>query len=334
MSASTCATGWISRAKAAATCSSPTARSPRSSRRRAASRALINLICDRALQRGHRTRAMLIEAHADPRSHHIARDRNPAPDVTVARSRHASRSASKLPSSQAGTSDSSRSRSSRSSRRSSVPVTHLSGSPQILSEFAAEADLAGPLSGVRSGKARCCAALLALLAAGVAATWFLSVDHAARSTSKPRCCRHVPMGVGSPAACRRQDDRRRAAAATSPPAAVQANDGTFAIQVASFSSRTRADRLVTELAQARVPCPHGGVQPRSSARSRAANPDRRVRERRMPSAISCGFASCPATETHTCSRTVTDSLASVALWFDARPSMHQALGRTSGLSRT
>jgi cell division septation protein DedD len=134
---------------------------------------------------------------------------------------------------------------------SSVPVTHLSGSPQILSEFAAEADLAGPLSGVRSRKLAVALLILALLAAGSAAAWFLSVETSAVDVETSVLpARPTWTAAAQTALPPVRTIAGELGASTSPPAAVQANDGTFAIQVASFSSQTRADRLVTELAQA------------------------------------------------------------------------------------
>jgi cell division septation protein DedD len=47
-----------------------------------------------------------------------------------------------------------------------------------------------------------------------------------------------------------QGTAREVAASVAPLATVRANDGSYSIQVASFASRNRADRLVTELGKA------------------------------------------------------------------------------------
>ena len=134
---------------------------------------------------------------------------------------------------------------------SSVPVTHLSGSPQILSEFAAEADLAGPLSGVRSRRLAVALLILALLAAGGAIAWFVSVETRAIDVDTSALpARPTWTAAAQTALPPVRTIAGEVGASTSPPAAVQAIDGSYAIQVASFSSRSRADRLVTELAQA------------------------------------------------------------------------------------
>jgi cell division septation protein DedD len=131
-----------------------------------------------------------------------------------------------------------------------MPVTTIAGSPQILSEFAAEADLAGPLSGTRSNRLVVALLILALaIAAGMAAGFFYyqaqSVDvNAAALPERPQwtSSRATLEPVRTIAS--------EVAASASAPATVRANDGSYAIQVASFTSRSRADRLVTELTRA------------------------------------------------------------------------------------
>ena len=202
--------------------------------------------CSVGIERGDAHRA-----HADPRGHHVARDRNTALDVTVARIETRVEKRVEVPGIMPASMEIKPAPVVAIVKPSSVPVSHLSGSPQILSEFAAEADLAGPLSGVRARRLTVALLILALLAAGGAAAWFLS-SRSARSTSMHRRC--PPRPAWTAAAQTALPPVRTIAgelgASTSPPAAVQANDGSFAIQVASFTSRSRADRLVTELTQA------------------------------------------------------------------------------------
>jgi cell division septation protein DedD len=84
---------------------------------------------------------------------------------------------------------------------------------------------------------------VAVVVAAIVAIWILSfttqpvaVD-AAMLPASPRWVSEVP----APAAVK---------VAATAPAVHEANDGSFAIQVASLTSRARADRLVAELAEA------------------------------------------------------------------------------------
>jgi general secretion pathway protein A len=217
---------------------------------------LINLICDRALQRGFKSRAMLIEsslileavtslgieapvAEADVTRVELPADvKKPAAVPPVAKV--PAPPVAKAPAPPAI----------EIIKAASMPVTHLAGSPQILSEFAAEADLAGPLSGTRSNRLFVALMVLGIaVAAGVAAGFLYyqaqSVDvDAAALPLRPQW---TTVKATLPPV---QTIVSEVASSTSAPATVRANDGSYAIQVASFTSRSRADRLVSELTKA------------------------------------------------------------------------------------
>jgi cell division septation protein DedD len=131
-----------------------------------------------------------------------------------------------------------------------MPATHLSRSPQVLSEFATEAELAGPLSGSRSTRIVLALLVLALAVAGGMAAGFLfyqaqSVD--VDAVALPARPGWTSIQAATPPG---QTIASEVAASAAPLPTVQANDGSYSIQVASFSSRNRADRLVTELGEA------------------------------------------------------------------------------------
>jgi general secretion pathway protein A len=204
---------------------------------------LINLICDRALQRGFKSRAMLIESSLIHEAVTSLGIEAPVPEAEVTRVELPSDVKKPVTAPAAPPAI-------EIIKPSAMPVTTISGSPQILSEFAAEADLAGPLSGARSNRLAVALLILALaIAAGVAAGFFYyqaqSVDvDAAALPERPQwtSARTTLPPV--------QTIASEVAASASAPATVRANDGSYAIQVASFTSRNRADRLVAELTKA------------------------------------------------------------------------------------
>ena len=202
---------------------------------------LINLICDRALQRGYAEGADRIETQLvnaairglglDAPSRDVRHAEAPErPAITSAAHTAAVKPA-------APHAPRSSSVSVRDSALRALP-------PQMLSEFAAETDLAG-----RSGRGvslwRLAAALLvtALMAASVAAFWYLS--YMARTINVSAATLPPPPVWTAPHSI-----------VAAPPvvdtAALDEVSGTegFAIQVASFESRARAERLVNELTQA------------------------------------------------------------------------------------
>jgi general secretion pathway protein A len=204
---------------------------------------LINLICDRALQRGYKSRAMLIESSLIHEAITSLGLEAPVPEADVTRVELPSEV--KKPA--AVTTDPPVIEITTST---AMPVTHLSRSPQVLSEFATEAELAGPLSVSRSTRIVLALLVLALAVAGGMAAGFLfyqaqSVDvDAVELPARPGW---TSIQAATPPG---QTIASEVAASAAPLPTVQANDGSYSIQVASFSSRNRADRLVTELGEA------------------------------------------------------------------------------------
>ena len=127
---------------------------------------LINLICDRALQRGFKSRAMLIESSLIHEAVTSLGIEAPVAEADVTRV--------ELP---AGGEEAGGGRRS-SGHRDHEGLIHAgdnisAGSTQILSEFAAEADLAGPLSGGRSKRVALALIILGLAIAGGIVAGFL-----------------------------------------------------------------------------------------------------------------------------------------------------------------
>jgi len=120
--------------------------------------------------------------------------------------------------------------------------------PPMLSEFAAEADADGPLSGSRSWRIAAAIVVVALALAGGGTTLLVAARFvdvaAAKLPVHPRWTE--TMGRVPTIELAREHEPSLSALAT----VNKANDGGYAIQVASFGSRARADRLVTELSQA------------------------------------------------------------------------------------
>jgi len=203
---------------------------------------LINLICDRALQRGFKSRAMLIESSLILEAVTSLGIEAPLHEAEVTRV--------ELPSDVKKPAPVDTPPALEIIKAASMPVTHLSSSHQMLSEFAAEADLKGPLSGAPSNRLQIALIVLALaIAAGIVAGFLyyqaqsIDVDAAGlpvrpRWTSAKATLAPVQTIAGE------------VASSASPARTVRANDGSYSIQVASFTSRERADRLVSELAKA------------------------------------------------------------------------------------
>ena len=208
---------------------------------------VINLICDRALQRAHAVHASLVE------SSHVAQAIDvlglDVPTGIAPAARTASPADGHAPEPEAV-----RQVEAPLVRPSSVPVrpaeTQLS--PQLLSDFAAETDL--PAAATPSLKLwRFAASLLtaALAAAAIAALWYVyfvaqavEVDAAALPPA-PAWTR--PGGVPTP-----QRSLDAAAPAAAAPTATQTQapapgPGPYEIQVATFSTRERAERLLNDL---------------------------------------------------------------------------------------
>jgi hypothetical protein len=237
---------------------------------------VINLVCDRALQRGHRINATIIEpaliteavsslgiempkreaapapvpapAAVEAKSQRLE-IRPPTPEVKAPIPDIRPRAPETKPSTPEV-----KPRAAEVMKAASVPVTRPPSPPQILSDFAAEADLAA--SGAEPRAQRLALALLiaCIVLAGIVAVW---VFYFTGSTSEletaalppaPKWRSELPAFTAPSSetvAIREESDSSTTAAAVH-----AANDGSYAIQVASFESRTRADRLVSELAQA------------------------------------------------------------------------------------
>ncbi len=192
---------------------------------------VINLVCDRALQRGHLAQAALIESALiheaatslglEPPKQDAIRVRTDAPAETKA-------AAPEL------------------IKATSVPVSSISGSPQSLSEFAAEAELSGPLSDTGSRRTAAAVAIAALVAAASAAAVFFYLVNSSGNLEIPTVpARPTWSAILAPLPEIEMISRRGATSALQ-----GAHDGRYAIQVASLTSRTRADRLVAELGNA------------------------------------------------------------------------------------
>jgi len=217
---------------------------------------VINLICDRALQRGHQAKVTIIES---PLIHEavsllgiempttktpVVRVETPAEKTTEPAAVEAIKKAA-VPIAP---------RPERAAQQVIAPRIAETAAPQILSEFAAEADLAEPLGGSRYRHMAIALAIVGLLGAAATAAFLLyfaagavEVDAVALpsrpkwttapASSAPPSVESLASGLGSSPTRSRSSVR-------------QANDGSYAIQVASFESRERADRLVEELARA------------------------------------------------------------------------------------
>ena len=203
---------------------------------------LINLICDRALQRGYKARAMLIEPSLIHEAIASLGIDAPVHEAEVTRV--------ELPSEVKKPAPAALPPAIEIIKPAAMPVTHLAGTPQILSEFAAEADLANALSATRANRLVLALLVLALaIAAGMAAGFLyykvqsVEVDATTLPARPKWTSAQAPLSPVRTVA-------GEVAASTSPSATVRANDGSYAIQVASFTSRDRAARLVSELSKA------------------------------------------------------------------------------------
>jgi len=208
---------------------------------------LINLICDRALQRGYKSRAMLIETSLIHEAITSLGIEAPVPEAEVTRVELPSNVIVKKP---APAPAPAAPQAIDVIKPAAMPVTHLAGSHQILSEFAAEADLAGSLNSTRSNRLVMALVILALAIAGGMAAGFLYYQ--AQSVDLDAAALPAPPAWTSfrPTLPPVETIASEVAASTAPPTTVRANDGSYSIQVASFTSRDRADRLVAELGKA------------------------------------------------------------------------------------
>ena len=223
---------------------------------------VINLICDRALQRGHLARVTIIEpaliheavallgietpaAPVVPLGIEMPAAKTPAAPTPLAR---VEMPAEKRPTAAPPT-DATVVR----AQQAAVPVALNPVPPPVLPEFAAEADLSEPMSDGHSRRIAIVLVIAGMLGGAAVAAYLLffaasAIEVEALSLpARPQWTASVPPPA-SPWLVRPR--RGRASSASSPNSVRQANDGSYAIQVATFESRERADRLVEELAQA------------------------------------------------------------------------------------
>ena len=194
---------------------------------------VINLICDRALQRGHLAQATLIESSLIQDAATSLGIEAPKPDAIRVRT-EAAPEAKTAPVPEVV-------------KATSLPVSSISGSPQFLSEFAAEAELAGPLSNAGSRRLAAAAAIATLVAVASAAIVFFYLVNSSNDFEVPALpARPTWSAIQAPLPEIEMISRDRRAT----PTLQAAHDGSYAIQVASLGSRNRADRLVSELVSA------------------------------------------------------------------------------------
>lgn len=198
---------------------------------------VINLICDRALQRGHNAGAEVITPSLITDAvTSLGIEAPPAIVVTTTARVEADKEHATI--APATTSTALQVGAIRSARRVQQPM---------LSEFAAEADADGPLSGSRFWRIAAAMIVVALVLAGAGTTLLVAarrVDVAAAKLPDP------PLWTTATPSVPSIDLARELDSLPAPATVNKANDGSYAILVASFGSRSRADRLVTELTEA------------------------------------------------------------------------------------
>jgi len=223
---------------------------------------VINLICDRALQRGHLARVTIIEpalihdavallgietpaAPVAPLGIEMPAAKTPAAPTPLARV--------EMPAEKRPTAAPPTDATAVKAKQAAVPVALNPVPPPVLPEFAAEADLGEPMSDGHSRRIAIVLVIAGMLGGAAVAAYLLffaasAIEVEALSLpARPQWTASVPPPA-SPWLVRPR--RGRASSASSPNSVRQANDGSYAIQVATFESRERADRLVEELAQA------------------------------------------------------------------------------------
>ena len=223
---------------------------------------VINLICDRALQRGHLARVTIIEpaliheavvllgietpaAPVAPLGIEMPAAKTPAAPTPLARV--------EMPAEKRPTAAPPTDATVVKAKQAAVPVALNPVPPPALPEFAAEVDLGEPMSDGHSRRIAIVLVIAGMLGGAAVAAYLLffaasAIEVEALSLpARPQWTASVPPPA-SPWLVRPR--RGSASSASSPNSVRQANDGSYAIQVATFESRERADRLVEELAQA------------------------------------------------------------------------------------
>ena len=223
---------------------------------------VINLICDRALQRGHLARVTIIEPALIHEAVALLGIETPAaPVVSLGIEMPAAKTPAaptplarvEMPAEKRPTAAPPTDTTVVKAKQAAVPVALNPVPPPVLPEFAAEADLSEPMSDGHSRRIAIVLVIAGMLGGAAVAAYLLffaagAIEVEALSLpARPQWTASVPPPA-SPWLVRPR--RGSASSASSPNSVRQANDGSYAIQVATFESRERADRLVEELAQA------------------------------------------------------------------------------------
>jgi type II secretory pathway predicted ATPase ExeA len=204
---------------------------------------VINLICDRALQRGHQVQATRIESALIHEAAESLGIEPPRQDAAVRSTATTDTNATAAP-----------------EVVKAIPLASpTSGSPQFESEFATEAELSGHLSNARSQSIAAAVVIAAFVAAASAVIVFLFLVNSYANVEIPALpARPTWSAIQAPLPEIEMIPRDRSATPARP-----VHDGSYAIQVASLTSRRRADLLVAELGKAGFRA-RRGVQPRVS----------------------------------------------------------------------
>ena len=218
---------------------------------------VINLICDRALQRGHLARVTIIEPALIHEAVALLGIETPAAPVAPLGIEMAAAATPlarvEMPAEKRPTAAPPTDATVVKAKQAAVPVALNPVPPPVLPEFAAEADLGEPISDGHSRRIAIVLVIAGMLGGAAVAAYLLffaasAIEVEALSLpARPQWTASVPPPA-SPWLVRPR--RGSASSASSPTSVRQANDGSYAIQVATFESRERADRLVEELAQA------------------------------------------------------------------------------------
>ena len=193
---------------------------------------VINLICDRALQRGHQVQATLIESALIQEAATSLGIEPPKEDAVRVRSEAAT--------------DTKATAEPEVVKAPSLAAA-ISGSPHFLSEFAAEAELSDSLSNAGSRRIAATVVIATLVAAASAAIVFLYLVNSSADVEIPTLPpRPTWSAIQAPLPEIEVIPRARSATTARP----AAHDASYAIQVASLTSRSRADLLVAELGKA------------------------------------------------------------------------------------
>jgi general secretion pathway protein A len=213
---------------------------------------LINLICDRALQRGHAANAAHIESSVVSEA-----IKGLGLDISTPKARAVPVAEPPRKAKQAADADRVPAREAQIPQPSSVSVRETEArqpTPTLL-DFAAESELAGRSRRPTGTWMVAPSLLAAVLVAGCLALWYISVMTATdtgASTLPPSPVWRTANGPAQLPSVDRSaiNNALRSSLMTVTEALAAPQNGQYGIQVASFGSRARAERLVTELSSA------------------------------------------------------------------------------------